>query len=43
MIGIDFGSATERAAFLRDLPRHGEGYRSCRPLDEAFLRHLLGR
>lgn len=42
LIGIDFGSAEERERFLSDLPVHGDGYRSCRPLGEQTARHLLG-
>lgn len=33
LIGLDFQTEATRAAFLADLPEHGEGYRSCKPLD----------
>lgn len=41
LIGLEFVTDSERAAFLEDLPRNGIGYRSCRPLADATLRHLL--
>jgi threonine dehydratase len=40
LIGLDFPSAEERAAFLSSLPEHGEGYRSCKPVDEAVTARL---
>jgi threonine dehydratase len=42
LIGLDFDSAETREAFLASLPEQGEGYRSCRPLDEAATRRLIG-
>ena len=41
LIGLTFESADARTAFLADLPEHGEGYRSCKPLDEATTARLL--
>ena len=41
LIGLTFESADARAAFLADLPEHGEGYRSCKPLDEATTARLI--
>ncbi|MGE9271194.1 MAG: pyridoxal-phosphate dependent enzyme [Verrucomicrobiales bacterium] len=39
LIGIDFPSETSLHQFLDQLPRHGEGYRLCQPLDaEASAR-----
>lgn len=35
LIGLDFPSAAERDSFLASVPEHGEGYRSCKPVDEA--------
>ena len=43
LIGLDFPSAEIRRAFLATLPEHGEGYRSCAPVDEATRARLLGR
>lgn len=40
LIGLDFASASEREAFLSSLPEHGEGYRSCKALDDATLKRL---
>ncbi len=40
LIGLDFQSAEDRARFLAALPEHGEGYRSCKPVDEATLGRL---
>ena len=40
LIGLDFPSAAERAAFLRSIPEHGEGYYSCKPVDAATLERL---
>ena len=40
LIGLDFRSTEERAAFLSSLPEHGEGYRSCKPVDEAVSARL---
>lgn len=44
LIGVDFPSPYERDALLMTIPpSHGEGYRSCEPLDPAAQRRLLGR
>lgn len=43
LIGLDFGDAAARDAFLAALPEHGEGYRSCAPVDAATRARLLGR
>jgi threonine dehydratase len=40
LIGLDFASAQERTDFLASLPEHGEGYRSCQPLDESVTARL---
>jgi threonine dehydratase len=40
LIGLDFPSPEKRAAFLAGLPEHGEGYRSCKPLDDATSARL---
>jgi threonine dehydratase len=40
LIGLDFPTAGEREAFLSSLPEHGEGYRSCKPVDEAVSARL---
>ncbi|WP_043588908.1 hypothetical protein [Geminisphaera colitermitum] len=40
LIGLDFQSPAARDAFLAALPEHGEGYRSCKPVDEATRRRL---
>ncbi|MDF1660048.1 MAG: pyridoxal-phosphate dependent enzyme [Verrucomicrobiales bacterium] len=42
LIGIDFESEGERDEFARSLPDSGEGFRSCQPLGEAAVAHLLG-
>ncbi len=39
LIGLDFTTSAEHDEFLSTLPEHGEGYRSCKPVDaEAFRR-----
>ena len=43
LIGFDFESAAERDAFIAAMPEHGEGYRSCLPVDAATLARLTGR
>ncbi len=43
LIGLDFATAESRAAFLDALPEHGDGYRSCAPVDDAARARLLGR
>jgi len=40
LIGLDFPDAESRSAFLTDLPEHGEGYRSCKPVDDDVLARL---
>lgn len=40
LIGFDFQSAEMRAGFLAELPEHGEGYRSCRPVEEGVLARM---
>lgn len=41
LIGLTFESADARGVFLEDLPEHGEGYRSCKPLDEKTTARLI--
>jgi threonine dehydratase len=44
LIGVDFPSPYERDALLMTIPpSHGEGYRSCEPLDPAAQLRLLGK
>lgn len=40
LIGLDFASVGQREAFLSSLPEHGEGYRSCKPVDAAAAARL---
>jgi threonine dehydratase len=40
LIGLDFPNAAERASFLESIPEHCEGYRSCKPVDQATLARL---
>ena len=40
LIGLDFTSAEARAAFLADLPEHGEGYRSCKPVNDEVMARM---
>jgi threonine dehydratase len=42
LIGLDFSTSEERDTFLQELPEHGEGYRACRPLDNATVQRLTG-
>ena len=42
LIGLDFQSAEARAHFLDELPEHGDGYRSCKPVDEATMARMTG-
>lgn len=42
LIGLDFPTADEREGFLASVPEHGEGYRSCKPVDEDTRRRLAG-
>ena len=43
LIGLDFGSEAEREAFASSVPEHGEGYRSCKMIDQATRARLIGR
>lgn len=43
LIGFDFASPAERDAFVSSVAEHGEGYRSCRPLDPAAVQRLTGQ
>lgn len=40
LIGFDFSSASRRAEFMAALPEHGEGYRSCKAVDEATQKRI---
>ncbi|MBB5033308.1 pyridoxal-phosphate dependent enzyme [Prosthecobacter vanneervenii] len=40
LIGLDFQSADARAAFLAELPEHGEGYRSCKPVEHEVMARM---
>ena len=40
LIGLDFPSEEERARTMQSIPEHGEGYRSCKPVDAATLQRL---
>lgn len=42
LIGFDFESAAERDTFIAAMPEHGEGYRSCLPVNDATLARLIG-
>ncbi len=42
LIGLDFSTPEERGVFLTQLPRQGEGYRRCQPLDPATVVRLSG-
>ena len=35
LIGLDFADEAKRREFLESVPEQGEGYRSCKPVDEA--------
>jgi threonine dehydratase len=41
LIGLDFTSSELREDFLAALPEQGEGYRSCKPVDEATMKRLV--
>jgi len=43
LIGLDFIGSAQRDQFLASLPEHGEGYRSCVPLDAGTCARLLGQ
>ncbi len=40
LIGLDFSSEAERASIIQSIPEHGEGYRSCKPVDASTLKRL---
>lgn len=40
LIGLDFPSADLRASFLESLPEHGDGYRSCKPVNDEVMARL---
>ena len=40
LIGLDFPTAESRAAFLAELPEHGEGYRSCEPVSDEVMARM---
>lgn len=42
LIGLEFSGAPARNAFLTSVPRQGEGYRLCEPVDQAAVSRLLG-
>lgn len=42
LIGLDFPDTATRDAVLAAIPGQGEGYRSCKPVDEAAGRRLTG-
>ena len=41
LIGLDFRTAEDRSSFLGALPEHGEGYRSCAPVDDATMARMI--
>lgn len=43
LIGLDFSSEEKRDAFLSSVPEHGEGYRSCKPVNGETRGRLIGR
>ncbi|TLD71140.1 pyridoxal-phosphate dependent enzyme [Phragmitibacter flavus] len=43
LLGLDFNSATQRDHFLSTIPEQGEGYRSCKRIDQDALERLIGR
>ena len=42
LIGLDFPSSFERDALMMSIPDHGEGYRSCKLLDEQSTKRIVG-
>jgi threonine dehydratase len=40
LIGFDFSSEAERTSIMQSIPEHGEGYRSCKPVDASTLERL---
>jgi threonine dehydratase len=40
LIGLDFEDEKRRGIFLKTLPGQGDGYRSCKPVDEAAHKRL---
>ena len=43
LIGLDFPTPFERDALMMSIPDHGEGYRSCKVLDEQSTRRIVGQ
>lgn len=43
MIGLDFPSPEELESWTKNMPKQGEGFRLCQPLDEATRNRILGR
>ncbi|MGA0900483.1 MAG: pyridoxal-phosphate dependent enzyme [Luteolibacter sp.] len=43
LIGLDFPSSFERDALMMSIPDHGEGYRSCKLLDESAALRIIGQ
>ena len=41
LLGLDFSSEDEKTTFLGNIPEHGEGYRSCKPVDPATHERLV--
>jgi threonine dehydratase len=42
LIGLDFASAAARDEFLASIPEHGDGFRSCKPVDALTCTRLTG-
>jgi threonine dehydratase len=42
LIGLDFPSSFERDALMMSIPDYGEGYRSCKLLDEQSTKRIVG-
>jgi threonine dehydratase len=40
LIGLEFTSEAERTSILKSIPEHGEGYRSCKPVDASTFNRL---
>lgn len=40
LIGLDFANETDRTSILQSIPEHGEGYRSCKPVDASTFQRL---
>ena len=43
LIGLDFDGEEKRTEFLWSVPEHGDGYRSCKPVDAETRERLIGR